>query len=137
MDRVLALWRLKHGHLFELLDARLGFRRFGSVVAEFVDERLQMGTLGHLVLILAFGRFATLFFGGVKGVEVGALVVIEAFGVLMNYVGCHFVQEGSVVGYDEEGAGIGLQVIREEGDGGDVQHVGRFCEVSASMLGVF
>ena len=110
MDSVLALWRLKHGHLFEFLDTRLGFRGFGSVVAEFVDESLQMGTLGHLVFVLAFGRLAALFFGGVKGIKVGAFVIIEALGVLVDYVGCHFVQEGSIVGDDEEGAGVGLQV---------------------------
>ena len=134
MDGVLALWSLKYGHLFEFLDARLSFRGFGSVVAEFVDESLEMGTLGHLVFVLAFGRLATLFFGSVKGVKVGAFVVIEAFRVLVDYVGCHFVQEGSVVGDDEEGAGVGLQVAGQERDGRDVQHVGRFCEVSASIL---
>ena len=96
-----------------------------------------MGTLGHLVFILSFGRLASLLFGCVEGVEVGAFVIVEAFGVLVDYVGCYFVQKGSVMGDDEEGTGVGLEVAGEEGDGGDVQHVGRFCNVSACSLGVF
>ena len=96
-----------------------------------------MGTLGHLVFILSFGRLASLLFGCVEGVEVGAFVIVETFGVLVNYVGCYFVQKGSVMGYDEEGTGVGLEVAGEEGDGGDVQHVGRFCDDSACFLGIF
>ena len=91
VHRVLAFRGFQDGHLLELLDARLGFGRFGGVVAEFVDEGLQVGSLGHLVLVLAFGRLAALFFGGVEGVEVGAFVVVEAFGVLVDYIGGHFV----------------------------------------------
>ena len=91
VHRVLAFRGFQRGHLFEFLDPRLGFGRFGGVVAEFVDECLQVGTLGHLVLILAFGRLAALFFGGVEGVEVGTFVVVEAFRVLVDDVGRHFV----------------------------------------------
>ena len=137
VDRVLAFWGFEHGHLLEFLDPRLRFRGFGSVVAEFVNEGLQMSTLGHLVFILAFGRLAALFFGSVEGVEVGAFVIIETLRVLVDYVGCYFIQEGSVVGDDEEGAGVRLEVAGEESDGGDVQHVGRFCKVSGSGSGVF
>lgn len=137
VDRVLAFRGLQYGHLLEFLDPRLGFRRFGGVVAEFVDECLQVGSLGHLVLILAFGRLAALFFGSVEGVEVGTFVVVEAFRVLVYYIGRHFIQEGPVVGDDKEGAGVGLEVAREEGDGGHVQHVGWFCQVSASISGDF
>ena len=108
MDCVLAFWGFKYGHLLKLLDPGLGFRRFGSIVAELVDKSLQMGTLGHLVFILAFGRLAALLFGSVEGVEIGAFIIVEAFRVLVDYVGCYFVQEGSVVGDDEEGAGVGL-----------------------------
>ena len=137
VDGVLAFGGFKYGHLFKFLDPRLGFRRLGGVVAELVDECLQMSTLGHLVLILAFGRLAALFFGGVKGIEIGAFVVVKTLGVLVDDVGCYFVQESSVVGDDEEGAGIGLQVVGEESDGGNIQHVGRFCGVSASGLTAF
>ena len=91
VHRVLAFRGFQDGHLFEFLDARLGFGGFGGVVAKLVDEGLQVGALGHLVLVLAFGRLAALFFGGVEGVEVGAFVVVEAFGVLVDYVGGHFV----------------------------------------------
>ena len=87
-----------------------------------------MGTLGHLVFILTFGRLASLLFSCVEGVEVGAFVIVEAFGVLVDDVGCYFVQKGSVMGDDEKGAGVGLEIAGEEGDGGDVQHVGRFCD---------
>lgn len=136
VDCVLAFWGFKYRHLLKLLDPGLSFRRFSSVVAKLIDECLQMGTLAHLVFILAFGRLAALFFGSVEGVEVSAFIVVEAFRVLVNYVGCYFVQKGSVVGDDEEGAGVGLEIAGEEGDGGDIQHVGRFCELSASILGV-
>ena len=137
VHRVLALRGFQDGHLLEFLDPRLGFGGFGGVVAELVDEGLQVGSLGHLVLVLAFGRLAALFFGGVEGVEVGTFVVVEAFRVLVYYIGRHFVQKGPVVGDDKEGAGVGLEVAREEGDGGHVQHVGWFCQVSASILGDF
>ena len=137
VDRVFAFWGFKHRHLFEFLDPRLGFRGFGSVVAEFVNECLQMSTLGHLVFILAFGRLAPLFFGSVKGVEISAFVIVETLRVLVDYVRRYFIQEGSVVGDDEKGAGVRLEVAGEESDGGDVQHVGRFCEVSVSTSVVF
>lgn len=136
VDRVLAFWGFKYGHLLKLLDPGLSFRRLGRVVAELVNECLQMSTLGHLVFIFAFGRLAALFLGSVKGVEIGAFVIVKTLRVLMNYVGCYFIQEGSVVGDDEEGAGVGLEVAGEKSDGGDVQHVGRFCQKSASSSGV-
>ena len=88
-----------------------------------------MGALGHLVLVLSFGGFAALFLCRVEGVEVGAFVVIEAFGVLVDYVCGYFVEEGSVVGDDEEGRGIGLEIGGEECNGWDIQHIGRFYEV--------
>ena len=91
VHRVLAFRGFQGGHLLEFLDPRLGFGGFGGVVAEFVDECLQVGALGHLVLILAFGRLAALFFGGVEGVEVGTFVVVEPFRVLVYDVGRHFV----------------------------------------------
>ena len=137
MDCVLAFWGFEYGHLLQLFDPRLSFRGFGGIVAEFVDECLQMGTLGHLVFVLAFGRLAALLFGCVEGVEVGAFIIVEAFRMLVDYVGCYFVQKGSVVGNDEEGTGVGLEVAGEEGDGGDVQHIGRFCDVSACILGIY
>ena len=120
VDGVLAFWGFQYGHLLEFLDPRLSFRRLGGVVAKLVNECLQMSTLGHLVLILAFGRLAALFFGGVKGVEIGAFVIVKTLGVLVDDVGCYFIQESSVVGDDEEGAGIGLQVVGEESDGGNI-----------------
>ena len=69
-----------------------------------------MGTLCHLVLVLPFGRLTTLFLCSVKGVEVGAFVVVETLGMLMNDVCGDFVEESSIVGYDEEGRGIGLEI---------------------------
>ena len=136
MNCVLAFWSFQDGHLLEFLDSGLSLRRFGSVVAEFVDESLQMGSLGHLIIILALSSFTALFFGSVKGVEVGAFIIIEALRVLVNDVGCYLVQKGSIVGDDKERAWVGLEVAGEESDGGDVQHVGRFWEILASILGV-
>ena len=115
VHRVFAFGGFEDGHLFEFLDAGLGFGRFGGVVAELVDEGLQVGTLGHLVLVLALGGFAALFFGGVEGVEVGALVIVETFGVLVDDIRGDFIEEGSVMGDNEEGGGVGLQIGGEEG----------------------
>ncbi len=126
VHRVFALWRLQHGHFFQFLDPALGFTRLGSVVAEFVDEGLEVGAHGHLIFVLAFGRLTAFFLCGVEGVEVGAFVVVEAFGVLVNYVCGDFVEKCAVVGDDEESAGVGLEVGREEGYRGHVQHIGRF-----------
>ena len=105
----------------------MGFGGFGGVVAEFVDEGLEVGALGHLIFVFAFGGFAALFFCGIEGGEVGAFVVVEALGVLVDYVCRYFVEEGAVVGDYEEGGGVGLEVGGEEGYGGDVEHVGGFC----------
>ena len=92
-----AFWGFENGHFFKFLYSRLGFRGFGGVVTEFVDKGLEMSALSHLIFVLAFGGFAALFFCCVEGVKVGALVVVEAFGVLVDYVCCYFVEEGSVV----------------------------------------
>lgn len=42
----------------------------------------------------------------------------------------NFVEECSVVRDYQESARITLEIVRQEGDGGDVQHVGRFCSMS-------
>ena len=98
VDLVFGLGGLEDGHLLELLDAGLGFGGFGGVVAELVDEGLEVLALDHLVLVLAFGRLAALFLGGVEGVEVGAFVVVEPLAVLVDDVGGYFVEEGTVMG---------------------------------------
>lgn len=134
---VFALWRFEDGHLFELFDAGLGFGGFGGVVAEFVDEGLEVGALAHLVFVLSFRGLAALFFRGVEGVEVGAFIVVESFGVLVDYICGDFVQEGSVVGDDEESRGVRLEVGGEEGDGGDVQHIGGFYQILAGFKMAF
>ena len=110
VDGVFGFGGGEDGHFLELFDAGLGFGGFGGVVAEFVDEGLEVGALDGLVFVLADGGLAAFFFGGVEGVEVGAFVVVEALGVLVDDVGGDFVEEGSVVGDDEEGAGVGLEV---------------------------
>ena len=76
LDRVFCFGGFEDGHLFEFLDAGLGFGGFGGIVAKFVDEGLEVGSLGHLVFVFAFGGLAAFFFGGVEGVEVCAFVVI-------------------------------------------------------------
>ena len=65
---VCAFGGFEDGHFFEFLDARLGFGGFGGVVAELVDEGLEVGALDHLVVVFTFGGLATFFFGGVEGV---------------------------------------------------------------------
>ena len=99
---VFAFWGFENGHFFEFLYSGLGFGGFGGVVAKFVDEGLEVGALGHLVFVLAFSGFAALFFCCIEGVEVGAFIVVEAFGVLVDYVRCYFIEEGSVVRDYEE-----------------------------------
>ena len=106
VDLVFGLGGLEDGHLLELLDAGLGFGGFGGVVAEFVDEGLEVLALDHLVLVLAFRGLAALFLGGVEGVEVGAFVVVEALAVLVDDVGGYFVEEGTVMGDYQERAGV-------------------------------
>ena len=130
---VLALGGFEDGHLLQLLDPGLGFRGFGGVVAELVDEGLQVRALGHLILVLAFRRLAAFFFRGVERVEIGALVIVQSLRVLVDYVGRYFVQKGSVVRDDEKGARVGLEVAGEKRNGGHVQHVGRFYHISASF----
>jgi hypothetical protein len=73
----------------------LSFGGFGGVVAELINEGLKMLAFLHLFLVLAFGGLATLFFRGVEGVEVGALVVVKALGMLVDDVCGNFVEEGS------------------------------------------
>jgi len=73
-------------------------------------EGLQVGALDHLIFVLALGGLATFFLGGIKRVEIRALVVVETFGMLMDDVCRHFVEECPIVRYHEYGAGIGLEV---------------------------
>ena len=110
MHCVFALRRLQDRHFLQFLDAGLGFGGFGGVIAEFVDEGLEVSALGHLVFVFAFGGFAALFFGGIEGSEVGAFIIVKALRVLVDYVCCYFVKEGSVVGNYEEGGRVGLKV---------------------------
>ena len=110
MHCVFAFRGFEDRHFFEFLYSGLGFGGFGGVVAEFVNKGLEVGALGHLVFVLAFGGFAALFFCCVEGVEVGAFVIVEAFGVLVYYICCYFVEEGSVVGDYEESRRVGLEV---------------------------
>ena len=127
------------GHLFELLDAGLGFRRFSGVVAEFVDEGLEVGALDHLVVVFAFCGFAAFFFGGVEGVcewsvmyneseeerlktmwtplesvhtKIGALVVVQALRMLVDDICCDLIEESSVMGNDKHGTRIRLEIGR-------------------------
>ena len=127
------------GHLFELLDAGLGFGRFGGVVAELVDEGLEVRTLDHLVVVFAFCGFAAFFFGGVEGVcecsviykaseeerlkvmwiplesvhtKIGALVVVQTLGMLVDDICCDLIEEGPVMGNDKHGTRIRLEIGR-------------------------
>jgi hypothetical protein len=48
-----------------------------------------------------------------KGIrtEIGALVVIQPFRVLVYDICCYFVQESPVVRNDQNSTGVGLEVI--------------------------
>ena len=65
---ILALWSFQNGHLFKFLDTRLRFGGFCGVVAELIDEALEMSSLDRLVLILALCRLPSLFLGVVERV---------------------------------------------------------------------
>ena len=71
VDCVFGFGGFEDGHLFEFLDAGLGFGGFGGVVAELVDEGLEEGALGLLVFVLAEGSLAAFFFCGVECVWEG------------------------------------------------------------------
>ena len=43
-------------------------------------------------------------------------VVVQSFRMLMDNVGCHFVEKSSVVRDDEHGAWVCLKIIGQEGD---------------------
>lgn len=44
----------------------------------------------------------------------------------MDNIGSHLVEEGSVVRNNEQCTGIRLEVIGQESDGRDIQHIRRF-----------
>src|SRR5690606_24857314 len=73
-------------------------------------------------------RLSPLLFCGVKCIKIATLVVVQTLRVLVNDICSNFVEECSVVRYDKNGRGIVLEVFGKEGNGGDVQHVGRFVE---------
>lgn len=102
------LGRVEDWHALQFLDAGLRFGTLCGVVAELVDERLQMSAFAHLLLVLSLRGLAALFFGRVERVEVCTFVVIETFRVLVNDVCGNFVQEGSVVRYNQDCAGVAL-----------------------------
>ena len=89
---------------------------------------LQMRTHFHLLFVFSLSRLAPLFLGGVEGFEVGTLVVVESLRVLMNDVRCNLVQERPVVRYDQHSARIVLEVVCQECDRRNVQHVRRFVK---------
>lgn len=68
VDNVFGFWCFENRHFFELFNAGLGFGGLGGIVAELVDEGLEVSALAHLILVFAFGRFAAFFFGGVERV---------------------------------------------------------------------
>ena len=66
--------------------------------------------------------------GALEGLEIRALVVVETLRMLVDNVGGDFVEECSIVGDNEYGAWVGLQIFGEEGDGWHIQHVRRFVQ---------
>lgn len=75
-----------------------------------------MRAFAHLLLVLALSSLAALFLGSVEGVEVCTFVVVQSLRVLVDDVGCDFVEESSVVGHDQDSTGIACQIVRQESD---------------------
>jgi len=113
----------------EVLDAGLDLRGFVGLSAEAVDELLGLGDLAVLVdflfaeVVLAF--FELGFVGGVVAGEFFGAAVVEGDGA-----GGEAVHHGAVVGDEDDGAFVAVEVGLHEALGVDVEVVGgahRFC----------
>jgi len=91
-----------------------------------------MFSQGKLIFIFSSLVFGPFFFGGLEGCEI-SLVIVESFVVLVDNVGCHFVEEVSVVRDDEDGAGVADEVVGEVCYGWDIQHVAGFYKVNLEV----
>ena len=114
-------------HLFEHLDARLDLLGFGGLVAETLDEGLDLGDLALLVGEGGHLRGAP-FLHEDDIVGIGGLIVVDAAGGYLDGAGGDVVEESAVVRDEDDGAGIGGEEGLEPLDGDDVEVVGRFVE---------
>ena len=116
------------GHeLVELFDAVLRLTGLGGLVAELLDELLEVGDLAVLLglggLELLERRLALLDEGGVVAGVHGELAVFDG-----GHVVDHAVEEGTVVAHDEDGAVVARKEALEPTDAGKVEVVGRLVE---------
>ena len=118
----------------ELLDARLDLRGFVGLGAEAVDELLGFGDLAVLVdflfseIVLTFLELS--FVGGVVAGEFLGTAVVEGDGT-----GGEAVHHGAVVGDEDDGAFVAVEVVFHEALGVDVEVVGGLVEEEDFGLG--
>jgi len=110
-------------HLLERLDAALCHAGALGVVAELVDELLNVRSL-HLLRVEGLLHHADLLGCHLLERVVVALVVREVLVVQMDNVGRDAVQELALMRYDQQGRRPALQESFEPDDGMKVQVVG-------------
>ncbi len=121
-------------HAGERLQARLGLARLARLVAEPVDEGLDVAALGHLALLqgrLALQAFAP---GALEAVVVAAIAdQLEVFEVHDPFGDP--VQQVAVVRDQQQGAGIGPEVAFQPERRLQVEMVGRLVQQQQFGLG--
>ena len=116
------------GHeLVKLLDAVLRLTGLGGLVAELLDELLEVGDLAILLGLGGFEllerRLALLDEGGIVAGVHGELTMLDG-----GHVVDHAVEEGAVVAHDEDGAVVARKEALEPTDAGKVKVVGGLVE---------
>ena len=122
--------RLLDGDILEALDLfflGLGAGGHGGLGTEAVNEDLQVGDLALLIFeggeLLVFAGF---FLG--EEVVVVAVVVMERAGAELEHAGAEGVQESTVVGDDDEAAGVACEVVLEPEESFEIEMVRRLVE---------
>ena len=120
--------------LVDLLGAAGGLLGLGGVGREAADEGLQLGDLRFLLGVVRQQTLARLGSGGhvlvVVAGEQAQLAVIQ-----VGHVSADRVQEVTVVGNDDHGAGTRLEYVFQPADGVDIQVVGRFVQQQHIRIG--
>ena len=114
-------------HALEHLDAGLDLSGLGGLVAEALDESLDLRHLSLLVGELSQLTGAT--FTHLNHIfRVGAAVVVDTAGGDFDGAGSDIVEESAVVGDENHGAGVGREKVFEPLDRDDVEVVGGLVE---------
>ena len=120
--------------LGEALHARLGLRRLAGLRAEPVDETLQMGPLG-LLLVARGGLQPQLFAPAPFEIVVPARVEIELALAHMEDGVDRIVQQLAVVADDQSGVRVLLEPGFEPKSALEIEIIGRFVEEEQIRLG--